>query len=987
MHCGPGTTVEADRGPSGVDEKTAHGPSTRAVVAALAGIAAAWLAAGSTGLLAHPFRHGLAWVALAVSLVAAWPPRQTWLERLILLAALVVAVGMMLPAMPVYNVLAACLVLAMLSRANRGVDQRALLLAALGAAVLGVYLLARTSIPTVWSTADALGRASGRIGATVSGRPLWIGATFAGLDFLVLMAGLYAGWLAWTGPPRLGRAVYAGMAILGGHLAYLVVLSYSMDLYAALPPAPPPPEFRDYIPPPWSWSDAARSLLPWNVRLLAGAIQLAVAAMMFRWAAWLPAANASPEQSPTSEDRPGQPAATPGERRKRHKDQETSGERRETERPGNPVASAPWRRKALTWAPVVLAAVVPLLITLAPGESNLAGKKIVAYNQGYLDWERPVHDRYGQASAGMYGMLPEFVASLGGQLDASDELVPQDLDGADVLLSIHPVGPWPEDRLQRVREFVRAGGSLLVLAGTPVRTNLRSVPGEWASSYNELLGHVLEPAGGIEVRFDSAVSATWRWQDSYAALAHPAVSGIDDGQNRFGMASGPSIRVRWPARPLLAGRWGWSDPGIDSAMTRVFQYDAGEKLGDLVLAAEQRVGRGTVVVVSDAFGFTNEGNVDSYVFTGRMLAYLAGGAGNPQATWRQLLGLLGCMALVGLMAWPPCPTRLAGAAVVLAMVLAGSRTFTCVSMRVLPDGRQHSPHNDVAYIDASHMEAYGDSGWGFEGVAGLALTLMRNGFQAFLLPALTSERLDRAGMLVFIAPARPFSRAERAAVRRFVEGGGIFICTVGADRVGPVEPLLEEFNLRVPPIPIPAHQNVRESAPMGHFRTLYRPAGADYDAGVRIYHGWPVECAPTDELFRGFDNLPIVALRDVGRGKVVLVGDTAFAMNKNLEYTGGEPFSGRYDNAHFWRWLIGSLTKQEPWLPPSAEEPKVEPASGEDQPTPENVSGQTEDTGAEDDSAATKMTGPSEERNLPGADLGPLRTDPFGGIPIDEVAP
>ena len=176
MHCGPGTTVEADRGPSGVDEKTAHGPSTRAVVAALAGIAAAWLAAGSTGLLAHPFRHGLAWVALAVSLVAAWPPRQTWLERLILLAALVVAVGMMLPAMPVYNVLAACLVLAMLSRANRGVDQRALLLAALGAAVLGVYLLARTSIPTVWSTADALGRASGRIGATVSGRPPWMAA-------------------------------------------------------------------------------------------------------------------------------------------------------------------------------------------------------------------------------------------------------------------------------------------------------------------------------------------------------------------------------------------------------------------------------------------------------------------------------------------------------------------------------------------------------------------------------------------------------------------------------------------------------------------------------------------------------------------------------------------------------------------------------------------------------------------------------------------
>lgn len=952
MDRGRGITAEVERGPAGVAEETALRPSTRAVVAALAGIAAAWVAAGSTGLLAHPLRHGLAWLALAVGLVAAWPPRQAWLERLILPAVLVVAVGMMVPAMPVYNVLAVCLVLAMLSRANRGVDQRVLLLAALGAAVLGVYVLARTSIPTVWSTADALGRAWGRTGSALSGRPLWIGATFAGVDFLVLMAALYVGWLAWTSRPRLGRAVFAGLAILGGHLAYLVVLSYSIDLYAALPPAPPPPEFRDYIPPPWSWSDAARSLIPWNVPLLAGAIQLAVAVMMLRWAAWLPVAEGAPTERDALEDSPERPAAT-----------------------------AESFSRALAWAPMVLAVIVPLLIALAPGKSDLAGKRIVACNQGYLDWERPVHDRYGQVSAGLYGMLPEFVASLGGELAASNELLPQDLDGADVLLLIHPVGPWPEDRLERVREYVRRGGSLLVLTGTPVRE------GDLASSYNELLGHVLEPAGGIQVRFDSAAPATWRWQDSYVALAHPAVLGVDDGWNRFGMASGPSIRVRWPARPVLVGRWGWSDPGIDSALTRVFQYDAGERLGDLVLAAEQRVGRGTVMVVSDAFGFTNEGNVESYVFTGRMLAYLAGGAGTPQAAWRQLLGLLGCLALVGLMAWSPCPTRLAGAAVVLALVLAGSRTFTSVSMRVLPDGRRHAPHNNVAYIDASHMEAYGDSGWGYDGVAGLALTLMRNGFQAFMLPTLTSEQLDRAGMFVSIAPARPFSRAERAAVRRFVEGGGIFLCTVGADRAGPVEPLLEEFELRVPPIPIPAHENVRESAPMGHFRTLYRPVGGDYDAGLRVYHGWPVQCARTDELVRGFDNLPIIALRDVGRGKVVLVGDTAFAMNKNLEYTGGEPFSGRYDNAQFWRWLIGFLTGQEQWLPPGAEGPKIEPPSGEDPPTPENVSGQTEEAGAQGDSAAPNMPGPSEERNSPGANLGPLRADPFGGVPIDEVTP
>jgi hypothetical protein len=39
-------------------------------------------------------------------------------------------------------------------------------------------------------------------------------------------------------------------------------------------------------------------------------------------------------------------------------------------------------------------------------------------------------------------------------------------------------------------------------------------------------------------------------------------------------------------------------------------------------------------------------------------------------------------------------------------------------------------------------------------------------------------------------------------------------------------------------------------------------------------------------------------------------------LNKNLEYVGGEPFDGRYENAHFWRWLISRLTPGPEWVPP-----------------------------------------------------------------------
>ena len=44
-----------------------------AIVVLVAGMVAAWLAAGSTGLLGHPLQHALTWLALAVALVAGWP--------------------------------------------------------------------------------------------------------------------------------------------------------------------------------------------------------------------------------------------------------------------------------------------------------------------------------------------------------------------------------------------------------------------------------------------------------------------------------------------------------------------------------------------------------------------------------------------------------------------------------------------------------------------------------------------------------------------------------------------------------------------------------------------------------------------------------------------------------------------------------------------------------------------------------------------------
>ena len=160
------------------------------------GLAGAWVAAGDAGLLGHPLRHALTWLALGAAAVVHRPaPRRSWPARGVLALALLVAVGLLAPPWPAANVLAVALVLAALAVGDRDVPRRVLVLGAVAVAVLGVWCLARTSIGSCWLVADAAGTAIGRVAAMLFRQPLSVGATFAGLDYLVVMLVFYAGRL------------------------------------------------------------------------------------------------------------------------------------------------------------------------------------------------------------------------------------------------------------------------------------------------------------------------------------------------------------------------------------------------------------------------------------------------------------------------------------------------------------------------------------------------------------------------------------------------------------------------------------------------------------------------------------------------------------------------------------------------------------------------------------------------------------------------
>jgi len=536
MGVGDNRGVLSDRQANGdrsqAEALRAAGGDVRVVIAALAGVAAAWAAAGSVGLLAHALGRVLTLGLLAVAVLALpFPPKWTRSLLVRLAAVAIVAVLMIASSQPVVNISAVALLLAFLASLFSGRDRSVLLSASVGVTALALYRLTYTTIPLVWIAADWLGHGLGRLAGLLSSRPLNVGATFAGLDYLVVMLALWAAWTAMTGGPRTKRAAYGLIGIAAGHLGYLLALSYVPDLLAAVP--------RSGTQDNWSWAGFFHKAVPWNVPVLACAIHSLTGAALFRWSAWAPRIK-SAIRNPQS---------------------------------------------AIILSLLVLAAILlPVATSLYPFQPDLHGKKIVLYEKGFLNWLKPTHGSYGRLGSGMYGMLPVYLESLGARSVISKDLSEEDLHEADALVLIFPDQPWAEGQLDRIWSFVRQGGSLLVLGEHTTRDR------DGSSRFNDVLG----PAS-MRVAFDCATFAVGGWLQSYEAMIHPTTVGIPDDRNQLGIVIGASLQAGWLARPIAVGRWGWSDLGDEGssrAMIGNERYDPGEKLGDLLLAAEQPVGKG-----------------------------------------------------------------------------------------------------------------------------------------------------------------------------------------------------------------------------------------------------------------------------------------------------------------------------------------------------------------------------------------------------------
>jgi hypothetical protein len=165
---------------------------------------------------------------------------------------------------------------------------------------------------------------------------------------------------------------------------------------------------------------------------------------------------------------------------------------------------------------------------------------------------------------------------------------------------------------------------------------------------------------------------------------------------------------------------------------------------------------------------------------------------------------------------------------------------------------------------------------------------MRNGYLPFTLRKFNKAKLDGADLLVLIAPSSPFTTKEIGWITDFVSRGGSLILTVGWEEREASLSLMDAFGFSL------------DYLPLAQFISVIPQA----NQRVRFVESWPlISTDGKSEILAAYQKLPVIMRKTYGKGTVVMIGDSSFFWNKNLEMEEGHV----QENVEFLRWLLGSL--------------------------------------------------------------------------------
>ena len=162
------------------------------------------------------------------------------------------------------------------------------------------------------------------------------------------------------------------------------------------------------------------------------------------------------------------------------------------------------------FAGLVLLFISIILLTFYEIHQKIKSTKTVyLYSKGIVNWNKPEFGRYGLRSSGMFGMLPEYLNSFSYKVVVDSVFDQEALKDVNTFVAININKNFSEREKNDIINFVKNGGSLLVLGD------------------HTGLGGMLEPLNdlvkfaGIEYNFDSAHYLKMDWGHSLEFLPHP----------------------------------------------------------------------------------------------------------------------------------------------------------------------------------------------------------------------------------------------------------------------------------------------------------------------------------------------------------------------------------------------------------------------------------------------------------------------------------
>jgi hypothetical protein len=219
-----------------------------------------------------------------------------------------------------------------------------------------------------------------------------------------------------------------------------------------------------------------------------------------------------------------------------------------------------------------------------------------------------------------------------------------------------------------------------------------------------------------------------------------------------------------------------------------------------------------------------------------------------------------------------------------------------------------APHEktiaDIAWIDHTHINRFDLDGYTSGSIDGLCLNLVRNGYTPLIIDYKKDfNQILRGKVSIIIAPSEGYTHGEVQTLKSFVEKGGLLIISAGYDSAKPLKSLFDELELKVLKIPL--------GSPPWIVETHGQSSGVVSEENLRMYWHkpkfmdvYPVQArgnytSIASMKIEGSD-YNLIITKEIGKGEVVLIGDSRFLLNENLEYLTLGPDESKEDYQLQW---------------------------------------------------------------------------------------